>query len=181
MRRTILRAGPALLLGAVAGCLLFACGSCGYRAARGPVAGDVKTVFVPIFDNYSFRRGYEFQLTKAVIDQIQTEGALRVVSRDKADSELLVTIMEYREPTLLEDQKDAVLEAEVMASFRVVWRDLHTGRIIFEKDGLQVRAPYIVPRGEDEETARREAFKRFAERLVDAIRLTPAPKEESKS
>ena len=71
--------------------VLVDCG-CGYRAASTRSRGEVTTVFVPVFENYSFRRGHEFELTRAVVNQIQNEGRLRIVPADEADSELLGAI-----------------------------------------------------------------------------------------
>lgn len=62
---------PGLLMLLAASVLL---DGCGYRTFGAASFGDVNTIFVPIFENYSFRRGYEFQLTQAVIEQIQREG-----------------------------------------------------------------------------------------------------------
>jgi len=147
---------------------LLPCG-CGYKAHSLSSAGEIGTVFVPIFENYSFRRGYEFQLTQAVIEQIQREGTLRVAPRDEAESELQVSIMEYSEPVLLEDADDQVLEAEAMAAVSLIWRDLRTGALLLKEDSLRVAAPFVVPLGGDEPSARREAFKRIAEMIVDSM------------
>lgn len=152
---------------------------CGYKPYRLTAVGDVQTIFVPIFENYSFRRGYEFQLTAAVIEQIQRESTLRVTSRDDAQSELQVSIIEYREPVLLEDAEDQVLEAEANVTVRMVWRDLRNGNLIMKEDSLQVAAPFVVPLGGDEPTARQEAFRRMAEVIVDSMLVTAQFRKEA--
>jgi hypothetical protein len=167
--------GPGLLMLLAASVLL---DGCGYRTFGAASFGEVNTIFVPIFENYSFRRGYEFQLTEAVIEQIQREGTFRVASRDEADSELQVAIMEYTEPVLLEDAKDQVLEAEAMVSIQLVWRDLRNGSLLLKEDSLRVAAPFIVPLGGDEPTARNEAFKRMAEIIVDSILIAAQARGE---
>ena len=168
--------GPGLLMLLAASVLL---DGCGYRTFGAASFGDVNTISVPIFENYSFRRGYEFQLTQAVIEQIQREGTLRVASRDEADSELQVAIMEYTEPVLLEDAEDQVLEAEAMVSIQLVWRDLRNGRLLLKEDSLRIAAPFIVPLGGDEPTARNEAFKRMAEIIVDSILIAAQARREA--
>src|SRR4051794_10112312 len=77
-------------------CLLGGAG-CGYSASdpaagqTGPVGGlagyqwkslyreDIRTVAVPIFSNRSFRRGVEFQLTKAIVNQLEAQTPYKVV------------------------------------------------------------------------------------------------------
>ena len=39
----------------------------------------IKTVYVPIFDNKTFRRGMEFDLTRAVIREIEAKTPFKVV------------------------------------------------------------------------------------------------------
>ena len=150
---------------------LLNCG-CGYRSAGTRAAGEVTSVFVPIFENYSFRRGYEFELTRAVISQIQSEGILRVAPRDQADSELLGSILTYEQPVILEDPQDEVIEAKAGLTLRILWRDRRTDRVLMHQDNLNVSAPFIIPRGETEATAREELFKRIAENIVDLIAET---------
>src|SRR5262249_16212598 len=43
---------------------------------------SIRTVYVPIFKNQSFRRGLEFDLTRAVIREIQAKTPYRVVSNE---------------------------------------------------------------------------------------------------
>src|SRR3954469_15820407 len=47
---------------------------------------DVHTVAVPIFTNRSFRRGVEFALSKAVVNQLEAQSPYKVVPRDRADT-----------------------------------------------------------------------------------------------
>lgn len=176
MKRSLRMIGLGLLVMLAAPLLL---DGCGYRTFGAASFGEVNSVFVPIFENYSFRRGYEFQLTEAVIEQIQREGTLRLASRDEADSELQVAIIEYMQPVLLEDARDQILEAEATISIRLVWRDLRNGRLLLKEDSLRVAAPFIVPLGGDEPTARKEAFKRMAEIIVDSILIAAQAQREA--
>jgi len=85
--------------------LLCICG-CGYSSVGGePRAGsgyqwrslyreDVKTVAVPIFQNKSFRRGVEFQLTQALVQQIEAKSPYKVVPKERADTVLDGEIIE---------------------------------------------------------------------------------------
>ena len=54
----------------------------------------IRTVRVPIFKNFTFRRGLEFQLTEAVIREIESKTPYKVVQEaDCADTELIGTIV----------------------------------------------------------------------------------------
>src|SRR5947207_12069979 len=54
----------------------------------------IRTIRVPIFKNYTYIRGLEFELTKAVIREIQVRTPFKVVSADcPADTELTGTIL----------------------------------------------------------------------------------------
>src|SRR5438552_14575544 len=55
---------------------------------------SIRTVRVPIFKNLTFRHGLEFQLTEAVVREIQAKTPYRVVqSCEDADTELIGTIV----------------------------------------------------------------------------------------
>src|SRR4051794_24044087 len=76
--------------------LAFVASGCGYSQVGGePSSGyqwrslyreDVRTVAVPIFTNKTFRRGVEFQLTKAVVNQLEAKSPYKVVAKDRADT-----------------------------------------------------------------------------------------------
>ena len=54
----------AIILACAAGLALVM--GCGY-SSRPMTRGDVRTVYVPVFDNQTMRRGMEFDLTRAVV------------------------------------------------------------------------------------------------------------------
>lgn len=91
----------------------------------------VRTVYVPIFENKTFRRGLEFELTKAVVRTIEQQTPFKVVSnRDAADTELCGTIVAFTKNILNRNQLNEVREAETVLTVAVVWKDLRTGEIL---------------------------------------------------
>src|SRR5262245_39954373 len=91
----------------------------------------IHTVRVPIFKNFSFRRGLEFELTREVCKQIEQKTPYKVVGADKpADTELLGTITLANKNILNRNQLNEIREAETMLTVEVVWRDLRTGEIL---------------------------------------------------
>lgn len=76
---------------AVSGCGYNQSGSSGNSIASGYhwnslYREDVQTVAAPIFTNKSYHRGIEFQLTEAVIKQVELRAPYKVVSREHADT-----------------------------------------------------------------------------------------------
>jgi len=72
---------------------------CGYSTA--PVLKEnVSSVYIPIFDNRTFRRGLEYELTEAIRDQILYKTDLKIADKDRADSILTGEILDFRESVL---------------------------------------------------------------------------------
>jgi hypothetical protein len=96
---------------------------------------SIHTVRVPIFKNItlrdSTREGIEFDLTKAVVREIELKTPYKVVGADcDADTELTGTIIRYNKVILNRNQLNEVREAEMTMAVEVVWKDLRTGEIL---------------------------------------------------
>ncbi|MCS7045744.1 MAG: LPS assembly lipoprotein LptE [Gemmataceae bacterium] len=90
---------------------------------------SIQTVYVPIFENASFRRGLEFDLTRAVIREIEAKTPYRVVNRrDQADTELLGRLVNRRKAIINTTQVGETRESEVLLAVELQWRDLRPGR-----------------------------------------------------
>src|SRR5262245_15270336 len=85
----------------------------GYTTA--PLYDDaIRTVYVPIFENVSFRRGLEFDLTRAVVREIEAKTPFKVVNcREQADTELHGKIVNRRKALVNMNQLGEIREAEV--------------------------------------------------------------------
>jgi outer membrane lipopolysaccharide assembly protein LptE/RlpB len=64
------------------------CVSCSY-SFRGRVAGDVKSIAIPTFENESAEFGIAESITEELIRGFQRDGTLKVTSQDQADAVLL--------------------------------------------------------------------------------------------
>jgi hypothetical protein len=90
----------------------------------------IRTVYVPIAQNISYRRGLEFQLTHAVIRDLESKTPFKVVScRADADTELNLKIINRRKLVLLTSQTGEVRDADISLFVEVVWRDLRPGKV----------------------------------------------------
>jgi hypothetical protein len=91
---------------------------------------SIRTVYVPIFKNQTFNRGLEFQLTQAVIREIESKTPYKVVQcREAADTELLGNIVNKNKGVSNVNQLGETRSADVTLSVELVWRDLRTGAV----------------------------------------------------
>jgi len=89
---------------------------------------SIRTVYVPIFENRDFRRGLEFELTRAVVREIEAKTPYKVVNcREQADTELDGKIVNRRKAPINFNQIGEVREAEVGIAVELQWRDLRPG------------------------------------------------------
>jgi len=95
----------------------------------------IHTVRIPIFKNIlmgdSVTRGIEFQLTQAVVREIELKTPYKVVGpNENADTELTGTITTYSKVLLNRNQLNEVREAENDLVVAIEWRDLRTGELL---------------------------------------------------
>ncbi|MCI0455976.1 MAG: LPS assembly lipoprotein LptE [Gemmataceae bacterium] len=89
---------------------------------------SIKTVRVPIFENYTLKRGVEDDLTRAVIREIESKTPFKVASEGgAADTELIGRIVSYNKRLILYNQLGEVRNAEITMTVELVWRDLRPG------------------------------------------------------
>lgn len=92
---------------------------------------DIRTVYVPIFKNRTFRRGLEFDLTRVVIREIEEKTPYKVVSScDSADTELIGTIVSVNKALVNLNPQNEIREGEMTVGVEVIWRDRRTGEIL---------------------------------------------------
>lgn len=143
-------------------------GGCGYSG--GPlVRRDVSTVYVPIFENRTFRRGLEFQLTEAVQREIRQRARLRIVNAARAETVLTGEIVRFRERVIADNAADDVLSKRVRIYVTFDWKEARTGRLLASAKNLNRPADLIVSRGENLATASAESFADLAEAIVDRM------------
>jgi hypothetical protein len=88
----------------------------------------IRTVYVPIFQNVTFARGLEFDLTRAVIREIEAKTPFKVVDcRANADTELIGKIITTGKGVITLNQLGEVRDAQASMGVELVWRDLRPG------------------------------------------------------
>lgn len=119
-------------------------GGCGY-SLRGNLPGHIKTVAIPIFVNRTQEPAVESVMTRAVIDAFVTNGRLRVVRPEEADSILEGEIVGYRLEALAFDPRANVQEYRLWVALNLQFRDVRKNVVLWREEGLQEKADFRVP------------------------------------
>jgi hypothetical protein len=138
---------------------------CGY-SSKSLISRNVNSIYIPIFDNTTFRRGLEFDLTKAVKDEIMNRTNLRIVQKESADTILYGKITDVTENVLIQNNVDDIVESRLTVFVDIKLEDRRTGRALVEESGLFRSAEFVVNRGENLNSAAQEDIVRLAETIV---------------
>ena len=131
---------------------------------------DIKTVAVPIFTNKSYTRGLEMQLTKAVINYMESTTPYKVVDRDSADTILEGEITTVTGSMISADRNTTLPQEEMITmSVNFVWKDLRTGRILREKKGFDQSTTYYPTLGEGASVGKQQGVERLAAGIVQEL------------
>jgi hypothetical protein len=131
--------------------LMSGCTSDGHFAflgytTRPPFDPTIRTVYVPIFGNESYIRGLEFEVTKAVIREIESKSPYKVVSNcAEADTQLDGKILSRRKGVNNLNQLGEVRDVELGLLVEVRWKDLRSGDILSVPNGMRRPDPVIDP------------------------------------
>jgi hypothetical protein len=123
----------ACCLAAAAALLLSACEQGGHFTVGGYTTRpnydpDIRTVRVAIFGNETFYRSMEFQLTEAVIREIEWKTPYKVVPAGcAADTELVGKIIQFNKGVLNFTNSNDVRDVETTMAIELTWRDLRAG------------------------------------------------------
>src|SRR5438309_1937667 len=89
---------------------------------------DVRTVAIPIFQSTDYHRGVEFQLTKALVNQLELHTPYKVVPRERADTILEGEIVSVKVNTLSSDIHSALPQEQLLdVTVNFIWKDLRSG------------------------------------------------------
>ncbi len=152
--------------------LLLSCFSCGYsfRSAR---PDGVRTVAVPLFENKTYSKGLEAQLTEAIIKEIQRSTAWVVTSREKADTVLTGSITNASLQTLsIGRVTGLVLEQGVQISVDFDWRERRSGHVLVSRRSFDGLGSFVPAQGTQErlELGQAVTVQELARDIVNELR-----------
>ncbi len=157
-----------LLLGLLALSSL-ALGSCGY-STKPAYNASVKTVSVPIFENKTFRREWEFRLTEAICKNIEYRTPYKIAPKGKADTVLTGTLTEVSENVLTRRFGTSVpRETQLVMIVNFTWKDARNNRILVDRKDFNRTSTELPQLGERVADAEQIAIERLAAAIVDQM------------
>ncbi len=131
----------------------------------------VDSICLEMFDNQTFRRGTEYELSDALSKRIEVETPYKIVSsRDRADTVIsgqIVSIAEFALST--ERETGRVLEKEVELKALVNWKNLMTGELLIDNQSVTASASYSEYQQQDFKYASSLAANNLARKIVELM------------
>jgi hypothetical protein len=132
---------------------------------------DISSVYVEMFDNQTFRRGVEYELSDALAKRIEAQTPYKIISnRDRADTVIsgqIVLIHQYALST--ERETGTVLESEVQIQAVVNWKNLKTGDLLINNETVSAEATYSTFQNQDFSYASTFAANNLARKIVELM------------
>jgi len=138
---------------------------CGY-SQKSLISRKINSIYITTFENNTFMRGIEFDIAKAVKDEIMSRTSLRIVQKDSADV-IMTGEIGGSAQAALSQSRDNIVESSVSISASVTLLDTRTGRSM--GGGAGSGASFIVDRGENVQSATEEAIAILARNLVNSL------------
>jgi Lipopolysaccharide-assembly len=155
-----------LTLPALLAILLAVIPGCGY-SSDSLYTTSIETICVPMWNNQSFYRNLEFQLTEAIDKNIEARTPYRLAPQDQADAELTGTITNVQEGVLSNSyQTNLPQETQITIVVDFTWRDLRSGRILLDRKGFARSSTEIPAIGSQLTDAENEAIDNLARAIV---------------
>ncbi|UCD53298.1 MAG: hypothetical protein JSW27_11750 [Phycisphaerales bacterium] len=156
--------GAAVAVATVSGCT----GLGGY-SNESLFPDDITSVRLEMFDNRSFRRGVEYELSDALAKRIEAETPYKIVSsKDRADSVISGQLLSISESALTIDREVAEpLEKEVVLTAVVNWKNLNTGQLMINNKTVTAAASYSEFQSQDFTYASARAANKLAQKIVE--------------
>jgi len=132
---------------------------------------EVNSVYVEMFDNRSFRRGVEYELTDALAKRIEAETPYKIISsRDRADTVISGQIVTIGQSVLnVERETGRALEREVQLQAVVNWKNLKTGELLINNRPVSASASYSVWQNQGFAYASTLAANNLARKIVELM------------
>ncbi|HTW94293.1 MAG TPA: LptE family protein [Tepidisphaeraceae bacterium] len=128
---------------------------------------NIRTVAVPTFTNRTFKRGYEFQITDAVIHEIEAFTPYKVVSRDHADTILEGEVVSVNvQPVNISPETATPNQQLLEVAIDFTWKDLRSGKILAERRNFAQTESYYPSLGESSWVGEQSAAQGLAAGIV---------------
>jgi hypothetical protein len=124
-----------------------------------------------MFDNKTFERGIEYELTDAVCKQIEAATPYKIVSSaDRADTILTGFIGPVGKGILsAERETGRPMEKEVLVNATVSWKNLKTGDMVLNSKQISATATYSEWQNQGFTYGSNLAVNKLAKKIVEAM------------
>lgn len=124
-----------------------------------------------MFDNQTFRRGIEYELSDAISKRIESETPYKIVTnRDRADTIISGQIVSIGETALsIERETGHILEKEVELQAVVNWKNLNTGELLINNQTISSSASYSEYQTQDFKYGSSLAANKLARKIVELM------------
>jgi len=132
---------------------------------------DVGSVCLEMFDNQTFRRGVEYELSDALSKRIEVETPYKLVSSlDRADTVINGQIISIGVSELsIEREIGRALETELELRAVVNWKNLKTGQLLIDNQTVSASASYSTYQMQDFKYASTLAANNLAQKIVELM------------
>lgn len=147
------------------------CGQIGGYSNQSLFPDNISSVYVEMFDNASFQRGVEYELSNALAKRIEVETPYKVISSpERADTIISGKIVQISESILTtERQIGRALEKEVHLRAIVTWKNLKTGQLLIDDQSVSASATYSQWQNQPFRYASALAANNLAEKIVELM------------
>ncbi len=162
--------GSVIFWGTIAA-VCFCLSGCGGYSNESLYPDEVGTVYVEMFENESFQRGVEYELTDAIAKRIEAQTPYKIVSnRDRADTVLSGHLVAVGKSMLtIERQTGRALEKDVDLRAVVNWKNLKTGKLLIDNKAVDATASYSEWQNQGSAYASSLAANKLAVKIVELM------------
>lgn len=153
-------------------------GCAGYQLGNASLYNpDIRTIYVPIIRNDTFRHDIGVQLTEAVQKAIELRTPYKVVANPTADSTLTSRITSQAKRAVTEAATDEPRAIETLLTVELIWTD-RRGNLLMENRFVPlgelafyfIQGTDFVPEGgQSMATAQQRAVERLADQIVNQM------------
>ena len=157
-----------IFAGLILGLGILLCG-CGAYSFSGAVAGDIKSITIPLFDNQTAEFGIQETITDALIMGFQREGILKVVDEARSDAILHGTILRIEDTPNTYSADEQVSEYRFQITCDISLENARTGEDLWKETfSTWGNYPYTGSLS-DRQTGIDEALRKLTEDILNRI------------
>ena len=124
-----------------------------------------------MFDNKTFQRGIEYELSDALAKRIEAETPYKIItSRNRADTVISGHIISIGTSVLsVEQESGRALEKEVVVEAEISWKNLKTGELLIDSRQVQASASFSEWQNQGEGYASSLAANKLARKITELM------------